>query len=318
MCNHLYDVNSSRSLTISFLNTYGKDYARSLREFQDSHNYDGVYQALRAKLEEDDTRGFQTEDLRRRAVNEMSMVASRFKMCDGTFPHAVSLLDRVLGGDLGIEKYRLMIPTVGMTCLLLASKLNDVQEELTYEEKGFSTWAAVPMKELLELEWEIVNVLDFSLETVTPVDHLDRFSLACGKNHFADVPRNIAGRDCVECLVLYLLELSCLSTDLASRKPDLLAAAAFYLAKATYNLRSLEHSPENSDSDYRYWTLTLEWYTGYTAMELEDTVRKMRGMQEHAQAHPKCDWKIYTKYRLIDYFGVSSVRAISEDELGFY
>lgn len=319
-CTHQSNVNSGRSLTISYLSTYGRDYCRILRQLEEEQGHDtnDLYVFLPAREQP-----HLTEEMRVSVVEWMSAAAFRLYLQDSTFLTAISLLDRVVAQRHDIEPYAL--DRIGVVCLLLSAKLIECPKDFEPMPRQFLDVVPVCMtvKDMIDLESDVCSWLCFRLHTITPLHFLDRFLLAADpKTHYvhAEQLRQLKDSDCcgpLECMVLYLLELATLRTDLASLKPDLLAAAALYLARATLNLRS--GGDENiapQDMDSEYWTYTLEYYTNYAATGLQDTVRMLHEMHSLACLEVN-KWYAYEKFGCARYCSVSMIPVLHEEDLGF-
>ena len=194
-------------------------------------------------------------------------------------------------------------------------------------------------KDILEMEANIVNSLGFNLNFVTPYHHVHRFlaaseasspcSLSDGRAAMR-LGKHNATNDMMECLVMYLLDLSLLDYTFVNKKPSLIAAAAVYLARCTLGIRepstaaaamapSSLHDEFESPSFQRdvegYWSKTLEYYTGYDMWALEDTVKRLHKLQEGAEtSHLR---SVYNKHKKHMHNYVSLKVVVRTEDLGF-
>jgi Cyclin, C-terminal domain/Cyclin, N-terminal domain len=187
----------------------------------------------------------------------------------------------------------------------MASKLEDreppLQEDLVYiSDQSFHA------NDLRDWEARVGQALQFRLHKITPLHFLHqtlRAANPCDQCHYIPHPvlRNLA---------LYLLELGRLSYALSTLPPSLLTAAAVYLARAT--LGWAEKDPAKRVDPVGYWTVSLEYYTGYTKMDLVSTVLLLRRYHEQAEGGEAT--ASFLKYKRLAYHGVSlkTVRPVHE------
>lgn len=194
-------------------------------------------------------------------------------------------------------------------------------------------------KDILEMEANIVNSLGFNLNFVTAYHHVHRFlaaseasspcSLSDGRAAMR-LGKHNATNDMMECLVMYLLDLSLLDYTFVNKKPSLIAAAAVYLARCTLGIRepstaaaamapSSLHDEFESPSFQRdvegYWSKTLEYYTGYDMWALEETVKRLHKLQEGAEtSHLR---SVYNKHKKHMHNYVSLKVVVRTEDLGF-
>jgi len=321
-CTHQSNVNSSQSLSLSFFSTYGWEYRCTLRsrlkEEQERHNGHSASLSIREQPQ-------LTEKMRTDVIDWMSRAAYQLHLQDSTFLAAAALLDNVIAQRRCIEGCT-MLDRIGLVCLLLAAKLNECSDEIDATPRQFLDVVPVIMnvEELIEFEARVVDWLGYRLHLVSPLHFLDRFLHAGDPKNYHVCSEQLQQcsesnyRGPLECMVLYLLELAYLRADLAAKKPDMLAAAALYLALATFNLRcSIDENIAPQDMESDYWGGTLEYYTSYSARELEDTVRAMHEMHCFA-SHEINPWHATEKFGGDEYCGVSMIPVLHEEDLGFF
>lgn len=195
-------------------------------------------------------------------------------------------------------------------------------------------------KDILDMEANIVNALGFNLNFVTSYHHVHRFlaaSQACSPCSLSDgraamrLGKHNATNNMMECLVMYLLDLSLLDYKFVNKKPSLVAAAAVYLARCTLGIRepstatasamapSSLHDEFESPSFQRdvegYWSKTLEYYTGYDMWALEESVKRLHKLQEGAEtSHLR---SVYNKHKKQMHNHVALKVVVRKEDLGF-
>ncbi|KXZ46112.1 CYCAB3 protein [Gonium pectorale] len=155
-------------------------------------------------------------------VDWLAELRHSFKLHPESLFLSVNYFDRCLTSpDLDLSRPRLQL--LGMACLWLASKFNEVHppgcRALTDMAQG-----AYSSEELVEMERAVLKVLSFSLTVPTP------FRFAHYLMELAPLPPHPDMAAAVRQLAEALAELSLLDTDLATAQPSAAAAAAVYLA----------------------------------------------------------------------------------------
>lgn len=103
-------------------------------------------------------------------VDWLMDVHTRFEMVTETLFLAVNLLDRFLEK---IEISRDILQLVGITCLMIASKFEDIYPP-DAEECAFITANTYTKTEVLKMEFKILNTLEFRIMKTTS------YKLLCG------------------------------------------------------------------------------------------------------------------------------------------
>ncbi|KAK9072074.1 hypothetical protein SSX86_008506 [Deinandra increscens subsp. villosa] len=197
-----------------------------------------------------------TQEMRGILIDWLVEVCEEYRVGAETFYLTVTLIDRYLS-KMYIEKQRLQL--LGITCMLIASKY-EVISAPRVEDFCFITDGTYTRKEVLDMEWEVLDVLGFYLSVPTINKFLQRFILAAQSSYKDPVVE-------LEYLAKYLAELTLVEYGFLKYLPSLIAASAVFLAKWT--LDQIEHP----------WNPTLEYYTNYKASELKTTVLAMQDMQ---------------------------------------
>eukprot|EP01066_Platyproteum_vivax_P005925 Platyproteum_vivax@DN1801_c0_g1_i1.p1 len=178
-----------------------------------------------------------TARMRSILVDWMAEVHHRFKLNQETLFLAVNYLDRFLA-QKPISRNRLQL--AGVTALWVASKVEDVfQPEMRDFE--FVTDKACTRKEMLELETEMLDVLDFQLMVPTACYFQQRYLQVAG----------VQPKTFVAYMAAFFLECTLGDVQFSAFKPSLLAAASVYLAK-----KACKMAP--------HWTADMDVHTGYS------------------------------------------------------
>ena len=201
-----------------------------------------------------------TSKMRSLLVDWLVSVHHQFDLVPETLFICINLLDRYLAArarHTGREELQL----VGLTCLLLAAKMEEILLP-SMEDWLYSTDNAYTEPELRAMELNILSALNFRLAPPIALTFLRRYSRA------GDV-------DVLEhALSKYILELSLLDYGQTSSPPSLAAAAALHLS-----LVLLE--PPGS----AVWSPSLQHHTGRTSAELLPTVQRMAVVLGQAASH---------------------------------
>lgn len=197
----------------------------------------------------------------------------KFKLYPETLFLTVSLIDRYLEIK---QVMRAKLQLVGVTCLLLASKYEEIYPP-ELRDLVYMTDRAYTKDEILEMESTILKTLHFKL-TVPSVQHfLVRFLKA---GHADRRMVHLASFICERCLLDY---------SMLKYLPSTIAASAVYLARK--NLARHEWSP------------TLLRYTNYTEDSLTACLKDITSILEsrtNLQA-------VYKKYSSSKFSSVASI-----------
>jgi len=331
-CPHRRDHNSAQSLTISFLNAYGEDYCAKQRRIDDEQ---GERPDLSLILSDKSLQRYLTESDRVHAIEWMSELSATLDLLDSTFHSSVAFLDRLLATLIGMKDED--FHRAALACVFVASKMIETKWEDDMAAQDFINASPHDMhaQDLIHLESNVCNWLDYRLHAITPLCFLDRFLHASNPTmHYSDAmlreerltasgwsPANLGlskPRGTLESLALYFLELATHSTELSMQKPDRLAASAVYLARATFGINAGidENVPPSSPPVSLFWNEILEYYTDYRSEELEDIVRAMHELHCDTN-HSVESTYVYEKFSTETYKFVSFVPPLLKADLGF-
>jgi len=189
--------------------------------------------------------------MRSTLVDWLIQVQHHLNLCQETLYLTVSMLDLVLDRrDVDPDKLQL----VGITAMLVASKLEeyypaDIKKLLHLTENSYT------LRDVLEMELVLIDVLDFQLYIPSPQLFLQRYAAA---SLHPSSPIFLA-----TCNFLIDSHLPALSHP--STPPSLLAAAATLATGLVFFITTSTSLPSTSI----VWTPTLRYYSGY---EVEDLV----------------------------------------------
>ncbi|XP_042424097.1 cyclin-A3-1-like isoform X2 [Zingiber officinale] len=170
-----------------------------------------------------------TAGMREVMVNWLVEVALDSKLVSETLYLTVSYIDRFLSLN-AITRQRLQL--LGASCLLIASKYEEITPLPVNNFCDF-TDNAYTIKEVVEMEREILKSLRFELGNPTAITFLRQFMQAFqqdGKVHHSNLQ--------IEFMASYLAELSLMDYDCVQFLPSLVAASAIFLARFTLDPNS--------------------------------------------------------------------------------
>jgi cyclin B len=192
------------------------------------------------------------EKMRAILVDWLVEVHRMFKLIPETLFLAVNIIDRYLSLKT-VSRDRLQL--VGITAMLIASKYEEIyapeSNDFVYISDG-----AFTKDQILSMEQQILNALNFNLLHPSPLHFLRRFSKAAGSDYT------------IHSLCKYLIELMLLDISYLKFNASEIAAGSVYLARAMTNKSPL-------------WTPTLEHYSTYpderirmVAFEINEFLKK--------------------------------------------
>jgi hypothetical protein len=160
---------------------------------------------------------------------------------------------------------------------------------------------------LRKLELRVFRQLGFSLQCLTALHYLNaylRASRGC-PCHGCEYDHPVLRQ-----MVMYLLCLARLPSGLMDERPSLVGAAALYLARATLGIES----SETPAYPYKYWSRTLQYYTGYSVSGLCRSVLMIYNYQLQAGGLGVAP---FDKYRVESCLRVSLIAARPLEDLDF-
>ncbi|XP_057436644.1 G2/mitotic-specific cyclin-2-like [Lotus japonicus] len=210
------------------------------------------------------------EKMRAILMDWLIEVHYKFELLEETLFLTVNLIDRFLACQTVIRK---KLQLVGVTAMLIACKYEEVSVP-TVEDFILITDKAYTRNEVLNMEKLMVNTLQFNLSVPTPYVFMRRFLKAA----YSDKK--------LELLSFFLIELCLVECKMLKFSPSLLAAAAIYTAQCSLY-------------QFKQWTKTSEWYTGYSEEQLLECSRLM--VTYHQKAGSGKLTGVYRKYSSLKY-----------------
>lgn len=188
----------------------------------------------------------------------------------------------------------------------MASKMEDRTPPDIRDLEYISDYS-VTASQMRALEAKICSALSFRMHRVSPFHYVYVYLRASehGRHPMMSGP--------LRSMTLYLLELSRYSFRLSDQPASAIAAACVYLARATLGIPDV--APRTDDG--RYWTKTLEYYTGYGMDDLKVIVLCLHSLQISAESSSIGVAPAYGNYRTEAHFRVSARTVRRVEDLGF-
>jgi hypothetical protein len=225
--------------------------------------------------------GWEISKAKLQCVGRSVMQFSQFILPFHCYPLLISLTKVIF--------YLCFFLFLSSACMFIASKIEEVNPPSASDLAliSGSTYAA---KDILSMELQICLSLKFDLHFVTPIPFLEKYLVAgCHKEEHKDEKMHLKG------FALYLLELSLLEYSFTKYPSSMIAASALYLAKVFYfNATTCRSALSAVQDDYcalarntkQYWDDTLAFYTGYTALDLKEAIRRLLLVHNKVQDTP--------------------------------
>jgi hypothetical protein len=192
----------------------------------------------------DETQTLINESCRSLVVDWLVDVSTQYKLSDDSLFLAVNLLDRYISKKkIKIKEFQL----IACGALFIASKFEEIYPPEIIDfclimNNAFSR------NDILRIEYDILNTLEFDILSVSPLVFLKRF-LEVSKSAIKTLA-----------LSYFILEISLLEVKCLNYMPSLLAASCLYLSRKL-SIRIEE-----------IWNEDLEFYTGYSVNQMEDCI----------------------------------------------
>ncbi|CAJ1973765.1 unnamed protein product [Sphenostylis stenocarpa] len=196
-------------------------------------------------------------------VDWLVEVSEEYRLVPDALYLTVNLIDRYLSTTF-IQKQRLQL--LGVTCMLIASKYEEMCPPRV-EDFCFITDNTYTKEQVVKMEREVLNVMNFQLSVPTIKTFLRRFIQAAQSSYKAP-------RVELEFLANYLAELALVEYRFFQFLPSIVAASAVFLGRWTLN-----------DSEHP-WNPTLEHYTNYKASDLKTVVLALQDLQLNSKGCP--------------------------------
>ncbi|XP_076951269.1 cyclin-B2-4-like [Bidens hawaiensis] len=194
-----------------------------------------------------------TDRMRAILIDWLIEVHYKFELMEETLYLTVNLVDRFLARRSVTRKN---LQLVGITSMLLACKYEEVSVPIVDDFVVISD-KAYTRQEVLDMEKEMMNTLEFNLSLPTSLVFMKRF-LKAARSYKE-----------MELLAFYLIDLCLVEYEMVKFPPSLLAAAAVFTAEST-----LKRSTQ--------WTKTSEHYSQYSQNHLLECAKLMVGLHQKA------------------------------------
>ena len=183
----------------------------------------------------------------------------KFKLMPETLYLTVNIIDRFLERKLVVRQ---KLQLVGVTAMLLASKYEEIYAP-EVRDFVYITDKAYTKEQILAMEAQMLNNLDFHITVPTAYVFLNRFLKVCGETDAAAK---------VNLLSSYFVERALQEYKSIAYLPSKLAAAGVNMA-----LRTVRGPAA--------WDARCERYCGYKQADLIDCIRDIQGMLEGQAAN---------------------------------
>ncbi|XVE55814.1 hypothetical protein DITRI_Ditri03aG0187300 [Diplodiscus trichospermus] len=182
-------------------------------------------------------------------VDWLVEVAEEYKLVSDTLYLTISYIDRFLSlNALSRQKLQLL----GVSSMLIASKYEEINPP-NVEAFCYITDNTCTKDEVVKMEADILNYLDFELGNPTVKTFLRRFTRVAQGDFKASSLQ-------LEFLGYYLAELSLLDYGCVKFLPSMVAASVIFLTR--FIIRPKRHP----------WSSAMQQYSGYKASDLKDCV----------------------------------------------
>lgn len=205
------------------------------------------------------------EKMRSILIDWLIEVHCKFKLMEETLFLTVNLIDRFLERKTVVRK---KLQLIGVTALLLACKYEEISVPLV-DDLIFISDLTYTRKEILQMEKEMVNALQFKMSVPTPYVFMRRFLKAAQSDNKLEV------------LSFFIVELALVEYEMLKFPPSLLAAAAIFTAQCSLNKS-------------KQWTKATERHTTYSEDQLMYCSRLM--VTYHQKAGTGKLTGVYKKY----------------------
>jgi len=185
------------------------------------------------------------EKMRAILVDWLVDVNVKFKLVPECLFMTWNIIDRYLTLKK-VTRHKLQL--VGVSALLIACKYEEIYPPALKEFVAICDKAYTSV-EILEMEADVLNVLDFKLTHTSPLRFLERYSL------IGDIESK------AQMFAKYLIETTMLEYSMLKYKNSLLAAGAVFLVNKIFK----KHG----------WTKVLEHHTGYSEADVKPCAKDL-------------------------------------------
>jgi len=207
-------------------------------------------------------------------VDWLNQVTTKLKLAAEVLFMTVQLISRYLNLIKDIKRSKLQL--LGISCLLIADKYESVNF-LDIDTLVYCSDNAYTKKEIVDMEFEILKVLNFDL--MKP----NIFTFICRYLKTINADKNVT------CCIMYVSERILEVASLTNYLPSMLASSILYVVNEKLN-------PDVSD-----WNKTMQYYTRYRLSDIEDCVISIK----QALKIDRKEYQVYKKYSVEQYNKVS-------------
>jgi len=232
-----------------------------------------------------------TDKMRAVLVDWLVEVQIQFNLLQETLFMTINTIDRFLAVE-GKCVYKSRLQLVGVAAMFLMAKIEEVYAP-EVSDFVYITDNTYSGEEIREMELKIVRTLDFNLYQPTCISFLRRYSKA------GDV--DILHHS----LSTYLLELSLYQYNMVPISGSLLASSSLCLSLLLL---------DKSTSMDTVWTATLQFYTGYSAKEVLEVVRKLATNLVGLNPSSKLQ-AVRNKYKSVKFMKVADLVVLKGEKL---
>lgn len=224
-----------------------------------------------------------TYGMRSILVDWLVEVAEEYKLFRQTLFLSVNYIDRFLS-TMAVNRGKLQL--LGTACTFIASKFEEI-EAPDLGEFVYITDDTYTRSQVLKMEQMILKVLSFNVAVPTTNTFLEHYLHEANLNH----PHH-------KYLSMFLIELTLLDANpYLQFLPSIIAAAAFYLAAKTLDLKDP-------------WPSAVENLSGYSVVDFLCCAKLLCETHKNAKTHPQ--QAIYQKYQQTKYHIASSLHPLAD------
>jgi len=232
-----------------------------------------------------------TDKMRAVLVDWLVEVQIQFNLLQETLFMTINTIDRFLAVE-GKCVYKSRLQLVGVAAMFLMTKIEEVYAP-EVSDFVYITDNTYSGEEIREMELKIVRTLDFNLYQPTCISFLRRYSKAGD----VDILHHSLSN--------YILELSLYQYNMVPISGSLLASSSLCLSLLLL---------DKSTSMDTVWTATLQFYTGYSAKEVLEVVRKLATNLVGLNPSSKLQ-AVRNKYKSVKFMKVADLVVLKGEKL---
>lgn len=178
-------------------------------------------------------------------------------------------------------------------CMMIACKMHE-RNPPEVKDFCFISGSQYSVREITKIEIEICTLLAFNLQIVTSHHFADIFLRAsyvsgngvtrpiCSMGYKVEDNDSHSNRNSsMAFMVDYLMEIALLSHEFSQIEPSRVAAAAVYLARATFGIR--DAGDASKEYGQGFFSRTLKFYSGYDTGDLKEIIMELYELHKKSQ-----------------------------------